>query len=92
MLKIFQFYQYSHMAASMMLDIGPAEAIPLEAEDPKEGKGDGGLAGLYDDAAFEDTCYPLAPSPLKEPTEMKNEPLVVESRRTYLSCYMLCSK
>ena len=80
------------MAASMMLDIGPVGAIPLEAEDPNEGKGDGGLTRLYDDAAFEDTCYAIAPAPLKEPTEMKNEPLVVESRRTYLSCYMLCSK
>ena len=77
------------MAASMMLDIGPIEAIPLETEDPKNGEGDDGLTGLHDDSNL---CYPLAPAPLKEPAEMKNEPFVVESRRTYLSCYLLCSK
>lgn len=85
------------MAASMMLDIGSLEAIPLdsspEAEMAEKRKEDlTSMTSVYEGAEFENTCYPLAPAPLKEPLDMKNEPQVVESRRTYLACYILCSK
>lgn len=77
-----------------MLDIGPLEAIPLDSapEGENGNKRREDMAQLYEEPGFEDTCYSLAPAPLKEPLEMKNEPLVVESRRTYLACYLLCSK
>lgn len=82
------------MAASMMLEIGPLEATPLdstsEAEKAERRKEE--ITSMYEGSEFEDTCYPLAPAPLKEPLDMKNEPQVVESRRTYLACYLLCSK
>ena len=99
------------MAASMMLDIGPVEAIPLDSQSPEKSSGRpsvspkaNGIEVLkshvegcpYEEVDLEELevegCYPLAPVLLKEPLEMKNEPLVVESRRTYLACYLLCSK
>ncbi|KFX87567.1 hypothetical protein V490_08157 [Pseudogymnoascus sp. VKM F-3557] len=89
--RTLKFYQYVHMAASMSLDIGQPDMPgpftkfqwpPVIADDFKSTMG-----GSYAKAG--DTN----PSPA-DPNADKNlrqELLVLESKRTHLSCYLICA-
>jgi hypothetical protein len=92
--RALKFYQYIHMAAAMALDIGYAEAavpgqkywpaVPTEAIPASQD-------GFKHQEAFEDieTCYPTLPS--RSGAVPRDEISVVESRRTFLGCYLACS-
>lgn len=88
--RALKFYQYVHMAASMVLDIGqsimtigPPKPWPI-------------LLPINASKATQDAlkdmegCYPNFPT--RAPANLEEERLVVENKRTFLACYLLCSR
>lgn len=119
--RALKFYQYVHMAAAMMLDIGHvAPRAPKEPESkpkPEAGvfQGCGDETSVFLNLIKKDdpleeyatylseletmltnysmrSCYKSNTYRGEVAGKLENEIEVVESRRTYLACYLLCSK
>jgi len=92
--RALKFYQYIHMAAAMALDIGYAEtAVPgqkfwpaVPTEDIPTSQDTFKPQEAFDDVP---SCCPTLPP--RTPAVPQDETSVVESRRTFLGCYLSCS-